>query len=314
MIKSVNPPSFKKAVIVLCHLRTIHLTRVIDSMLAAEGIEEYEVVFVKQDSSEAVNMIIEAANFPKKHTIDVDGANYLSSAQAINGNLSVGMEFAFEDLSVDMLLVLEDDIVISKDALYFFEQVLRANIAHSKFRGVNGFSIATGPKLSDNSIVKLNYGLGWGWAIPKRTYISIRKYWQGDENNHWDFIFEPYIRTGYVVNPYRSRILNIGFDETATHTSSDSQLGMEIERSFSFATSHQHRPLVEYDDFFPWSGAVVNISALSIFKRKLLYVTNKVLFLIYLLDRGDKLFFHKLKRLVLTSQFISPQRDGAKFS
>ena len=286
----------KKAIVVLCHTRTIHLSRVIDSMLAADDIENYEIIFVKQDSSVAVNAIIGTANFKRKHTIDIEGSSYLNSAHAINGNLFVGMKYAFENLFVDMVLILEDDIVLSKDALVFFEEAIKMNASDRKFRGVNGFSKTVGSNVNLNSYVKLNYGLGWGWAIPKRSYFSIRRYWLGVENNHWDFIFEPYIRTGYVVNPYRSRIMNIGFDETATHTSSDGDLGLEIEKSFSSPSWSNNQILVECDDFFPWSGNAVNISKQSQFKRKFLYVINRFLFIVYLIDGDDKHFFHRLKR------------------
>jgi hypothetical protein len=97
-----------------------------------------------------------------------------------------------------------------------------------EFRGVNGFSGIPRSPQNQFTYSKQRYGLGWGWSITRENWKNLRKNWTGTENFHWDGLVEAYCKTGFVVMPSQSRILNLGFGKEATHTN-DSQESREIQ-------------------------------------------------------------------------------------
>lgn len=297
-----NFTSEKQVIVVLCYRRTAHLEQVISALESAYLIETFTVLFVVQDPIDEVTEIINHSNLINRLVIEVDGSEYESSARAINSNLAIGLNHAFGSLNADLVVVLEDDIVISHDALCFFREATRIHLGNKRFRGVNGFSKESSLGNSQNGFICLNYGLGWGWAIPRRTYLRVKRYWTGLENDHWDFIFEPYIRTGFVVNPVRSRILNIGFDESATHTSGDRPLGLAIQKSFEVeVNSHECR--IESASFdFTWRPDAVNVNKTSSASSTCIYFVRSILFLLYLLDTAPKPIYHAIRNRLLTLQ------------
>lgn len=290
-------------IVVLCYRRTEHLRKVLDGLENALLVESFSIVFVVQDPIESVLGIIHSSKLSNKTILEVDGSKYVSPAQAINGNLAKGLSYSFQILKSQFTIVLEDDIVISKDALCFFLQAYKTNISVRGFRGVNAFSESVDIGPGQNGVLRLNYGLGWGWAIPKKTYLGLSRYWTGYENDHWDFVFEPYIRTGFVVNPRRSRILNIGFDDSATHTSMNKELNWKIEVSFIQSIANHTCELVLENNSFPWMGHELNLLKNSLGWQSRVGTLSRLLFLVYVLDFGDRKIYHRTKRFF--SKFYS---------
>lgn len=286
-----------RVIVVLCYRRTEHLKKVLKGLEQALLVETFNLVFVVQDPIDSVLNIIYTSKLQNKTILETEGSNYLSAAQAINGNLAAGLKYAFQTLGSSITIVLEDDIVISRDALCFFIQACRSNISKRGFRGVNAFSESTDSSSIQNNVLRLKYGLGWGWAIPRKTYFSLLRYWTGYENDHWDFIFEPYIRTGFVINPRRSRIVNIGFDESATHTSMNKALNYKIETSFiKYGTDHACELLLE-NNSFQWMGKELNIRQKNLVMQLIINLAAKILFRIYILDDEERRIYHRLKRM-----------------
>jgi hypothetical protein len=286
------------AILVLCHRRTEHLQKVLDSLVNCANIENFTTVFVVQDPIPPVLKIVEA--FPTdKRVLTVDGSSYSSPAQAINGNLFRGLNYVFWEMASDYVIVLEDDIVVSKDSLIYFTHVIHSFRGVRSFRGVNGFSMLVPPISLSNAFVKTHFGLGWGWATDKRNFKRILRYWKGSEDDHWDFIFEPYIRSGFVVNPLRSRILNIGFDETATHTAADSSLGASIHESHIVPSDPNHPPGFEVDIDFIWRSRILNYCKLSLINR----FSFLVLYFLYF-GFGNSRIYHRVRRFFIDHYLI----------
>ena len=281
----------KKSIIILCYRRTTHLKHVLTALQNCTEFENFTTVFVVQDPIEPILQIIR--EFPYENKIlSIDGSAYTSAAQAINGNLFVGLEFCFLQLRSSFVIVLEDDIVLSNDALGYFESTIQQHKKDSAFRGVNAFSETIAePDLRD-AYVKTNFGFGWGWAMESRSYFKIRRFWTGNEDNHWDFIFEPYLRTGFVVNPIRSRMHNIGFDDSATHTSENQDLGAKILSSFSSSLQAPRRKDWETESDFLWMGRTINYTELKTFH----FFCRRIIFISFRLF-GDSRIYHRIRRL-----------------
>jgi hypothetical protein len=282
----------KKSIIILCYRRTTHLKQVLTALQNCTAVEDFKMVFVVQDPIAPVLQIIR--EFPYEKTIlSIDGSAYRSAAQAINGNLFVGLDFCFSQMMSSFVIVLEDDIVLSTDALDYFDSIIQSHKNDSSFRGVNAFSEAIAEPTLGDAYVKTNFGLGWGWAMESGSYFKIRRFWRGTEDNHWDFIFEPYLRTGFVVNPIRSRMHNIGFDDSATHTSENIELGRRILDSFSSSVNEPHVQVREVDYDFFWMGEKINYSELNL--RRI--TSNKIVHISFLLF-GDSRIFHRIRRFM----------------
>lgn len=296
--KTKSPYSKKGTILVLCHRRTHHLQKVLDSLVKCTNIDLFTTIFVVQDPIPSVMEILDS--YPKDMRIlTVDGSNYSSPAQAINGNLYKGLNYAFAKMGSEFIVVLEDDIVLSKDALIYYSQMMSKFSGVKHFRGINGFSTTIPSPELNNAYVKNHFGLGWGWAIDQRNFKKILSYWKGDEDDHWDFIFEPYIRSGFIVSPLRSRILNIGFDETATHTSADMALGHDIYKSFMSSNPSVPKALLEVDVDFYWRGEILNHSKLSAGKQFCFHLLYYVYYLF-----GNSVTYHRIRRFFSEHKFI----------
>lgn len=290
-----DPRSTLRSIIVICHRRTSHLERVLGALASCTSIESFHVVFVVQDPIKPVLQIIR--EFPYSHSIlTTDCSLSRSTAQSINGNVFAGLEHCFNKLHSEFVIVLEDDIVLSKDALKFYEFAINSQSMFSGFRGVNGFSEMVAPVGASKSFVRVSHGLGWGWAITEKTYSILRKFWTGKEDNHWDFIIEPYVRTGFVVNPIQSRVLNIGFDESATHTSGDSVLGESIQSSFSSNAPNYSELFEIIDTDFFWQGKNIRFSLLSYLDM----MKNWLIFLTFFIFK-DSRFYHRVRHFLQSS-------------
>jgi hypothetical protein len=221
------------SVVVLAHNRTSHLLSVLSSLEVSYGFHSCKLIFACDRPSRQVQSIVQGFSHPNKVVLINEKAP-LTVAQAINMNLFEGLSQAFGDTTTQIVIVLEDDIVVSPDSILFTLEIFQKFSTNSYFRGLNLFSRIVPDVPNSNRYVIGNFGLGWGWAISRTTFEKFRTFWHGREDNHWDFIIEPFCRTGFVVNPIKSRIMNIGMDDTATHTRDKDavELSLEISRSF----------------------------------------------------------------------------------
>jgi hypothetical protein len=132
------------------------------------------------------------------------------------------------------------------------------------FRAVNGFSKMQNKPFRKNyplGYVRLNFGVGWGWAMTRKTFLELDGLWRGDDDLHWDGLIEDYMRTGFVVNPLLSRIANIGLDGSGAHSGIDNVLELEILNSFeNHNIESNYEPFHEKSSTFTWRKDCYNIS------------------------------------------------------
>ena len=238
--------------VVLAFKRSETLKNVLDALSAALVPEYQEIVFVQQGDEPAVTSLIRKFDsLPSRH-LKFDRKEAKTPEQAINSNVHAGISVAFQNREINLVTVLEDDILIAQDCLRFNVEICRAHYLDPAFRGINGFSGV--PRNSNNqfSYSKQRFGLGWGWSISRNTWIEMQSFWSGKENFHWDGLVEAYCKTGYVIMPSQSRVMNLGFGQGATHTSDSDEVRMiesklrdsfvgELPKSSSFTEVHEHQ-------------------------------------------------------------------------
>ncbi|QGY48087.1 glycosyltransferase [Maribellus comscasis] len=169
------------------------------------------------------------------------------------------------------VIVLEDDLITSPNFLDFMNQALDFYANQEKAFSVSGYTMDL-PSLTDYS---KDFYLGyrassWGWATWADRWNKVD--WEVNEYNrfirnpveHFQFMrggsdlpymlwkqmngkidswairwcFDQYKKNLFTVFPKESKIKNIGFGETATHTKSmnqfDAHFGDETKREFLF--------------------------------------------------------------------------------
>lgn len=231
----------KAALVIVAFKRHETLKSVLEAVSEALVSEYQEIVFVQQGSDQEVSTLIE--NFdslPSRH-LQFDRKEAKTPEQAINANVREGISVAFQNSEINLVTVLEDDIWIAEDCLRFNVDICKAHYSDPAFRGVNGFSGLQRTSNNQFTYSKQRFGLGWGWSITDKTWDEMRKFWLGTENFHWDGLVESFCKSGYVIMPSQSRVLNLGFGKDATHTSdSDEVKVIESRLKRSFVDRHSN--------------------------------------------------------------------------
>jgi GR25 family glycosyltransferase involved in LPS biosynthesis len=195
--------------------------------------------------------------------------------------------------------VIEDDIVVSSDIIKFMSECLKSFGQESRFRGVMAYSIINSTHFSKGDVVKVNFGIGFGWLITDAIYRDLLEFWTGNEHTHWDYWIEPYLRTGFIVAPIYSRVRNIGFDATASHSSELSKFGHMMDESFIIAQSKEDSKVKEVSISYSHSRSdCCLISSLGFFERKELYALRDLSFILYKWAIRNKPRVHYLWRLI----------------
>jgi hypothetical protein len=235
-IKSDKSKSHLPTIVVLAHQRDWHLRQVIESIRKQDDLDSLNVCFIVQDDFPKVHELVEELKINNKTIICTSYPKHKSPKACINSNVYFGLEFAFKNRKSPYTIVLEDDTVIALDALRFFREVLNQHELNQSFRGINAFSSLQrdySVEEFNQNYIKGNFGLGWGWCINKDQFEELSRFWNGSEDEHWDALIEPYLRTGYVINPLRSRVLNIGLDGSGSHSSKSDELFLKMSLSFN---------------------------------------------------------------------------------
>ena len=307
-LKKSNPIG---AVIVLAHKRTDHLERVLESLNASQQFEDFPRVAVIDEGNDRVRKLVRDL-FSPHCIIELRAEPELASRTRILRSLRHGLSWAFETTRADYAVVIEDDVIVSSDFQSFVHQCMVDHMGNRLFRAVNGFGLGIPESGTDTGEVKtsrLSYGVGWGWALPRRSYSHVRRFLEVRGDYHvWDSLIEPYFRTGYVVNPRVSKILNIGFDSTATHTSvlEGSAIGQELRASFSsdVPISNPTPSLVRSRDSFRWREDAIALDALPLHGRLLVYGTGRIFFYIHL----ARIFLQECNKPFLAMKLQIPLR------
>jgi len=283
------------AIVVLAHKRLDHLDKTLAALKQARGFDRYRLIVVVDGADPKVVGLAESRAAPD-FILSIRDRAFMAPEARINAALRSALGLAFDGLSASHVVVVEDDIVVSRDFLSFVEQSHRQFSRNKHYRGVNGFSAVTlPPGISRPSaqVVKLNYGLGWGWSITAPIYRKIVHYWPPQrEKLDWDVAVEPFIRTGFVINPIVSRIRNIGFDSSAVHTNGEPsrELGRKIDRSFSQndeSAESLQIPLSISKVPFSWRRDCVNIVLLEPVGRLIFIWANRMDALAYQIQLSD---------------------------
>ena len=301
----------KPVLMLLCHERTDHLRRVIESIKVAEGVRDYVTLAIIDGQSPEVLSIL-SSDLEPDFILRIENPRGSLARARIARSLRSGLKFAFEAVKSPYVVVLEDDIQVAPTFLQFVEAAHQEFGDDGSYRGVNGFSREVIDQLKPGTpepVAKLNYGLGWGWSITDHIYRKLTRLLTHPRRSewHWDFAIEPQVRTGYVVNPIVSKVRNLGFDFSATHTSGSAaaQLGSQMEQSYAANPTEPPKTsflITSVGARFSWRQDCVNLASIPRMLRPLLFATTRAVYGAHLLQLSDNAYLrdfgHKLERLL----------------
>ncbi len=207
-----------KFILLIAYNRPENTGKVLDNLKKIKNISEYQLIVVRQEGNNEVRKIIDNITWIKTFHYSTDYDKTVSIKFKINSNMRYGIEKTFIEHKADFIVVVEDDILLGYDFLYFCEKMhykFRNNIF---FKGINAFSKERFDKSKLYHYSKFRYGVGKGWSINRKIWNSLRIYWKTPIDDDFDYQIEPWIRRGFVIMPYCSRSFDFGWDG-ASHTS-----------------------------------------------------------------------------------------------
>ena len=260
------------AVLLITFRRTEELKQTIDYLHSAWNEAYKELYVVVHTNFPKVGRIVNEIGWINPQIIEVEHNVHETSAANISRNVLLGLTKVFGKIDIDFVTVIEDDICVSSDFLRFSSEIYKSEISNPHFMGVNGFSGAEYSAQMKDKYGRFRFGFGWGWTIPRRTWDKVHSHIRSSPRSHWDGLIEPIVKLGFVVMPHNSRIFNIGFGETASHTIEKSEYDIRLRESFgpisedSFITQYQllnfdlnwRFDAVSYIDPIDFRGKVVN--------------------------------------------------------
>ena len=205
----------KPVIVVFCHSRAAMLEKCLDSINSANKRQQWKLVLVHQIGFNAVQNVVNK-NLSKVDILVTVKSNFDFPLGNINYNRILGTSICFDQLGADYLLAIEEDNLISKDALSFISFAYEEYKDNKYFRGVNLGSIEFGNSISKEGFSLLRSGLhGSAGVITKQSWNTIKKkrlfrFDLSNKQKAWDSQIEFYLKTGFMVTPNRSRNLDLG--------------------------------------------------------------------------------------------------------
>ena len=166
------------------------------------------------DTSNEIFAIYAKEGFTHSVTTKKLGCNY---------NIKRALEIAWED-GPDFVLLIEDDVIISDDALLYIEWAAKKYKDDRSVRtiGLWGHDKQPGLPLSEKDhgkVMRQNYFTCWGWGTWKDRWEEMEEKWTTGDDSHdtsWDVVISKSIGGRMEILPAVSRAYNCG-EHGGTH-------------------------------------------------------------------------------------------------
>ena len=210
-----------RGIVIFAYSRGELLNDCIISVLSAKGSENWKKILVYQrDFSEVERVVDKYAD--QFDTLIKINKQYEGALANINHNRIAGTFYCFDIIKCEYVLGIEEDTIISYDALSFIDEIF---VRYNKIRAFRGINLGSHQPLSSQNqrtFSLLRFGLqGQGGVITRKTWSKLfsDKLYMNISKEGWDSKFEHFIKSGFMVTPNASRILDRGWG--GTHAPSD---------------------------------------------------------------------------------------------
>jgi hypothetical protein len=218
----MNRHSSPIAIIVNAFSRAESLEKCLDSILESVGEAKIPLILIHQTGHlDVENVILHYSPFIS--TVRTVTSVNRTALENINHNRLLGYEVAFNEFRAEWVLAIEEDVLISGDAVRFISHMIERYENYRFFRGINLGSREPFDLNLISTYSRLRYGMhGQASVIGKRTwnYINRRNIKARFSTHGFDSLIEVHLKCGFMVTPNLSRSLDTGWD--GTHMPSDS--------------------------------------------------------------------------------------------
>ena len=149
------------------------------------------------------------------------------------------MGIAFNQFNADYVLGIEEDNLISADALEFIDFILGNYHNKRFFRGINLGSLEFGNHIKSGGFSLHRSGMhGNAGVLTRRTWLALEKkgfldFNFDDPKNPWDAMIEFYLKCGFMIAPNLSKSLDIGYGGTFSPKDPHDHLFVSNKRSWN---------------------------------------------------------------------------------
>lgn len=205
-------------ILIISNSRHKIVSRCIKSVFDLENSEMWKKIHIHQIGHALTTK--QFYKFQKNFDINIlSEPKYSTNLSNINYNRLLGYRIAFDLLGADNVFGIEEDTVIAKDALVFTDFILNKYSKDSRFRGINFGSGEIDVSEYKNSYSLLRFGIqGQASLLTRNTWakMPMSKLLNYESGEGWDSPIEFILKTGFMVTPNSSRILDYGWD-SGTH-------------------------------------------------------------------------------------------------
>jgi len=222
-------------ILVISNSRHQIIPKCINSILNLKNVEKWQKIHIHQTGYEQATK--EFYKFQKYFETNIlIPPKYNTKLANINSNRILGYRIAFDLLGAENVIGIEEDTVIAKDALLFSDFVLNKYQDDKRFRGINFGSREINDSANPYSYSLLRFGIqGQASLLTRNSWskLSMDKLMNFESGEGWDSPIEFLLKTGFMVTPNYSRILDYGWD-SGTHAprNKNNSYYLNMNRSF----------------------------------------------------------------------------------
>lgn len=223
----------KGTILLVAFSRPKLLSQVLESIQTANS-SSLPILVIFQKGNNEVLEILEKNLTSKDYLFQVPGESR-TTVNNISFNRFLGYDFAFQFLESEYVLAFEDDVLVSKDILYFSEYIFDKYQGNKRFRGIN-FGSHESYSLESSNLYSLQrfgiHGPASGITASTWAHFKNQKLIEKAKQGLFDGIFEPFIRSGFMVTPTNSRFLDLGIGGTHTSSNATDPYFERMQKSF----------------------------------------------------------------------------------
>ena len=240
-------------VVLTAYSRPQILEQCLISLYAADDSTATRKVLVLQPGNDEVERLINA-RVDDSTLLIRSPANGSTPTQRMMSQFWRGIEVALGEPGCDWIMSLEEDSVISQDALVFIDEMHARYGNDRHFRGVNLGSVECNESLRGTYSL-LRYGLaGNAGVLPRRHWARARLVAGRGRLRYepFDCHVEPFLKTGFMVTPNLSKVMNYGW-VGGTHVTDEPSVREHFERlQRSWSLADTSRPYRRIDVPHAW--------------------------------------------------------------
>lgn len=230
---------FVKSIMITSYNRPRVLKQMLKYLFKSQLIDECNIVIVQQDINNEFIKIFKKIKHKNFFLLKTKYPKKWDPHKKIISNGKKGFQYCFEKLNSDICFYLEDDIAVSNDFINFCSYIINKYQNDHNFFGVNCFSREKLSKNKINLYSKFIYGVGKGWAVPRKRWKLIKKLWNNKFINKYDgplfeAPIEKYIKDNfkYVVMPINSRSYEIPSNGVNINLKENYEYFINFKKSF----------------------------------------------------------------------------------